>query len=92
MENEKEYYVINSKTLAYALDYLGFKYYKFNNPEHGRVYSFRNTKEFREARDYLWALKCRYNPVNVDLNDLNKKVHISEYKKNNENVDSNINK
>ena len=83
MENKEEFYVVNSINLAKALRYLGFVYYKFDNPKYGTVYSFRNTEEFKEARDYLWALRNRYNPVKVNLDDLNKKVHISEGKNNN---------
>lgn len=69
MNNEK-YYTTDSKTLAEALGYLGFKYYKFDNEEHGKVYSFRNDERLKEARDYLWALKCKFNPIKKDINKL----------------------
>ena len=69
MNNEK-YYTTDSKTLADALGYLGFKYYKFDNEEYGKVYSFKNDYKLQEARDYLWSLKCRFNPVNKDIEKL----------------------
>lgn len=62
MENkEGKYFVIDSFFLASALSYVtGQKYFKFDNEEHGKVYSFVNTKEFQDARNDLWKLKIKY--------------------------------
>lgn len=70
---EEKYYTTDSKTLADALGYLGFKYYKFDNEKYGKVYSFNNTKEFQDARDYLWALKCKFNPIKKNVEELKNK-------------------
>lgn len=62
MNKEGKYFVVDSFQLACALMYVtGQKYYKFDNEEHGKVYSFINTKEFQEARNKLWELKSIYN-------------------------------
>lgn len=62
MENKNgKYFVVDSFFLASALSYVtGQKYFKFDNEEHGKVYSFVNTKEFQEARNDLWNLKIKY--------------------------------
>ena len=44
----KDYYAVRKKYLANALAYLGYRYYRFDNGK-DIVYSFKDTKEFREA-------------------------------------------
>lgn len=44
------YFAENYISLASALSYLGFKYMKFDDDFYGKVYSFRDTDEFRQAR------------------------------------------
>ncbi len=60
---EKKYYAVDSKTLAIALNYCGFSYFKVgdrNNP----VYSFENTLEFREALTKLNSIRRKNNNYN----------------------------
>lgn len=57
---EKKYYRVNQVYLANALSFLGFRYYKFN--EGGEVlYTFEDTKRFREALTTLMGLKNKYS-------------------------------
>ena len=44
---EKKYYTIRNRYLADSLAFLDFKYYKFNDND-GTVFSFEDTKIFRE--------------------------------------------
>lgn len=53
------YIEIKKRYLAEALSYLGFKYYKFNTPEY-TLYSFYDTKEFREALQDMIRLKEKF--------------------------------
>lgn len=60
----KEYFVTKSKTLAMALNYLNYSYYKFNDKEDENViiYSFELkdenfAKEFYEKLDKLNDIK-----------------------------------
>lgn len=57
---EKKYYEIKKKYLAFALSYLGFRYYKFGTGE-DTLYSFENTDEFRQALTGLTDLKNKIN-------------------------------
>jgi hypothetical protein len=34
---------------------------KFDNKEHGKVYSFVNDENFKNARNELWNLKVKYS-------------------------------
>jgi hypothetical protein len=63
MENEKKYYCLNSKTLATALNYVGFSYLRFNDKENPDIimYSFEDTESFREALDILNELRRKNN-------------------------------
>ncbi len=60
-ENNKKYFIINEKSTAIALNYLGFKFMQFTNIEENKtVYSFENTDEFQKARTELWLLRKKY--------------------------------
>jgi hypothetical protein len=63
MENKNgKYFVVDSFMLACALSYCtGQKYYKFDNEDHGKVYSFINDENFQKARNELWNIKTKYN-------------------------------
>lgn len=52
----KDYYAVRKKYLANALAYLGYRYYRLDNGK-DIVYSFKDTKEFREALTGLMQLK-----------------------------------
>lgn len=56
--NNKEYYQTKNEYLAKALNFLGFKYYKFNN-ETGIIYSFKITEDFNEVKEKFFELKKR---------------------------------
>ena len=56
----RDYFYINEKSTAIALNYLGFKFYKFTNKNGNTVYSFLNTDKFQRARDELWNLRIKY--------------------------------
>lgn len=56
IENSK-YFRTKSKTLAYALNYLGFKFYKYTNKENMIVYSFENSDVFKEKLRKLEDIK-----------------------------------
>lgn len=62
MENKNgKYFVVDSFFLASALSYVtGQKYMKFDNEKHGKVYSFVNDENFKNARNDLWNLKVKY--------------------------------
>lgn len=55
-----KYFVVNEKSTANALNYLGFKYYKFTNRDGNEVYSFEWSDEFEIARRELWDLRTKY--------------------------------
>lgn len=59
MEN-KRYYEINKKYLAYAVGYLGFQYYVFDKEDGTKAYSFKNTPDFRRALNSLLKLKKEF--------------------------------
>jgi sensor histidine kinase regulating citrate/malate metabolism len=60
MNRKSEYFAINDIALASSLSFLGFRYMRFDDPEFGKVYSFRDTTDFREAREQLLQLQKQY--------------------------------
>jgi hypothetical protein len=63
MENKNvksEYFAVNDIALASSLSFLGFRYLRFDDEKYGKVYSFKDTKEFRQARQDLIDLKTKY--------------------------------
>lgn len=61
--NSQEYYYVKSKNFAISLNFLGFKYYKFNNEDGTVSYCFKNTDSLQRALDKMIKLKkeFRYN-------------------------------
>jgi len=61
--NNSKYYEISNPYLSYALSFLGFRFYKFNNSKttNQMTYGFEDTKEFREVLSLLTQLKYKYN-------------------------------
>ncbi|MBV4427616.1 hypothetical protein KM792_14835 [Clostridium tyrobutyricum] len=57
MKMEKEFYEIHKKTFADALNFLGFRYYKFTNFLGQQVYTFKNTEKLQKAMSNLLELK-----------------------------------
>ncbi|SMC19408.1 hypothetical protein SAMN02745134_00822 [Clostridium acidisoli DSM 12555] len=57
---ENEYYEIKKKYLAFALSFLGFRYFVFNDAD-GDKYSFENTEKFQLALDGLLKLRITIN-------------------------------
>ena len=55
-----KYFVINEKSTAIAINYLGFKYMQFTNNDGSTIYSFENSEQFQEARNKLWDLRMEY--------------------------------
>lgn len=56
---DKKYYAVKKKYLADALNFIGFKYYKFT--DNGITsYSFEDTEDFRSALTQLNNLKNKY--------------------------------
>lgn len=52
----KKYFQTRSKTLAYALNYIGYSFYKFNDIIDGEeyiVYSFETDEEFYDKLEEL---------------------------------------
>lgn len=58
MENRK-YYEVKKKYLAFAISYLGFRYYTFDKEDGTKIYSFEDTEDFRCALTSLMELKNR---------------------------------
>ncbi len=56
MEYNK-YYIIEKETLAKALNFLGFRYYKFKGDKGIDVYGFVDTEEFRKMMNGLFDLR-----------------------------------
>ena len=52
-----KYFVINEKSTAIAINYLGFKYMQFTNNDGSTIYSFENSEQFQEARNKLLDLR-----------------------------------
>jgi len=60
MDTNKEFYVLNNKSLAIAVSYaIGKDYYTYDDRynEGKKVYSFRNTKEFQRALKTIMELR-----------------------------------
>ena len=55
-----KYFAINNKNQAITLNYLGFKYMKFNDDNYGVIYSFENTNNFKDALNEIRKLKNKY--------------------------------
>ena len=50
MSKQRKYYALNNEDLARALHYVGgFQYLKFDDPIHGKVYSFENSQDLHNA-------------------------------------------
>lgn len=57
---EEKYFCVDNKTLATALNYCGFSYYRFDS--NGRFsYSFEDTDDFREALELINGLRKKNN-------------------------------
>lgn len=63
--SESKYYAVNDIGLASSLSYLGFHYMRFDDDVYGKVYSFHDTDDFREARLELIKLKNKYKDRSV---------------------------
>lgn len=57
-KKESKYFSINQKSMADALVFLGFNYYKFNDDFYGKVYSFPNSEKLIKAIKALNKLKA----------------------------------
>lgn len=55
-----KYFAVNDIALASALSFLGFRYMRFDDDQYGKVYSFKDTEEFRQARESLLRLQYKY--------------------------------
>lgn len=60
MNRKSEYFAVNDIALASSLSFLGFRYMRFDDPKFGKVYSFKDTTEFRQAREELLNLQSKY--------------------------------
>ena len=58
---EKRYFKIDSKRLAKALSFLGFKFMIFTKNDGNETYSFEKTQEFMEARKLILDAKRKYD-------------------------------
>jgi len=56
-----KYFIVRKKYLADALSFLGFKYYKFTEPNGSVYYSFENSDKLNEAMTELLSLQGRFN-------------------------------
>ncbi|SHH36647.1 hypothetical protein [Clostridium grantii] len=54
---ENNYSVIKKKSLAEALNFIGFRYFKYQDEEGKTVYSFENTDKFNFVLHELIKLK-----------------------------------
>ena len=61
MKKKSDYFAINKKYLADGLAYLGFHYMQFIDDRYGLVYSFKDSKELRQAILDLNKLRKIYN-------------------------------
>lgn len=61
--NTKKYFEVRNAYLAQGLAFLGFKFYKFNDPNNlnKKIYSFKDTPEITAAIYELNAIKKRIN-------------------------------
>jgi len=60
VDSDIKYYKINSKYLAYALSFIGFKFYKFNEDNGGVRYIFENSEVLQDSIEKLVELKQGY--------------------------------
>jgi len=58
------YFIVRKKYLADALSFLGFKYFKFTEPNGSVYYSFENSDKLNEAMTELLTLQGRFNRYN----------------------------
>ena len=60
---EKKYYCVSNKTLATALNFCGFTYYRYNDRDNPNelCYSFEDTDSFQEALNILNELRKKNN-------------------------------
>jgi len=56
-----KYFIVRKKYLADALSFLGFKYYKFTEPNGSVYYSFENSDKLNEAMTELLSLQGRFS-------------------------------
>ena len=56
-----KYFIVRKKYLADALSFLGFKYYKFTEPNGSVYYSFENSEKLNEAMSELLSLQSRFS-------------------------------
>jgi hypothetical protein len=63
MEKVNKYFCVDSKTLAIALNYVGFSYFRFENKDNSneKSYSFEDTEDFQEALTTLNKLRKKNN-------------------------------
>lgn len=54
---EQQYFKTKSKTLAYALNYLGYSFYKFQDEEDRTYYSFIKTDKLLKDLKRLECIK-----------------------------------
>ena len=52
-----KYFSINQKSMADALVFLGFNYYKSDDKKYGKVYSFVNSDKLQQSIQELNKLK-----------------------------------
>lgn len=52
-----KYFAINQKSIADALVFLGFNYYKFDDEKYGKVYSFVNSEKLQQSIHELNTFK-----------------------------------
>ena len=60
MENKK-YYEVKKLYLANSLSYMGFRYLIFDKENNEKIYSFKDTLEFREAITGITLLRDKFN-------------------------------
>lgn len=56
-----KYFSINQKSMADALVFLGFNYYKFDDIKYGKIYSFVNSDKLQKSIHDLNELKIEIN-------------------------------
>lgn len=60
---ESKYTIIDKKSLADALNFLGFRYYVFDR-EDRKIYSFESTEEFKFALHGILQLRDQIKSIN----------------------------
>ena len=55
------YFKVDNKTLATALNYCGFSYMKFDGDSGNTIYSFRDSCELRDALKQLNTIRKKNN-------------------------------